>query len=146
MNRLWKLASTAGLIAGLTLYAAGSAATAQGKVLTDYRGVQLGMKQADVRAKLGTPATGSAEADDFKLTGDDLMTVRYEAGSVTAIQVMILDPKNAPPFNEVVGDAPVEQLENGRKIARKVLEAEKFWVSMSQSKDASMTNITIKKM
>lgn len=37
MNRLWKLASTAGLIAGLTLYAAGSAATAQGKVLTDYR-------------------------------------------------------------------------------------------------------------
>ncbi len=146
MNRLWKLASTAGLITGLALCAAGPGAGAQGKVLTEYRGVQLGMKQADVRAKLGAPASSGEAADEFKLTGEDLMTVRYEDGSVTAIQVMILDVKNAPPFNEVVGDAPVEQLESGRKIARKVLEAQKFWVSMSQSKDASMTNITIKKM
>lgn len=142
MNRILKLASTAGLIAGLTLCVAG----AQSKVMIEYRGVQLGMKQSDVHAKLGMPVTTSDAADDFKLTGDDLMTVRYTDGLVTAIQVMILDAKNAPPFNEVVGDAPVEQLENGRKIARKVLEAEKFWVSMSQSKDASMTNITIKKM
>jgi hypothetical protein len=146
MNRLCKLASTAGLIAGLTLCAANPVVTAQGKVMIEYHGVQLGMKQADVRAKLGNPASGTDAADEFKLTGDDLMTVRYEAGSVTAIQLMILDVKNAPPFNEVVGDAPVEQTENGRKIARKVIEAQKFWVAMSQSKDASMTNITIKKM
>jgi hypothetical protein len=146
MNRLWKLASTAGLIAGLTLCVAGPVVTAQGKVMIEYRGVQLGLKQADVRAKLGPPASGSDAADEFKLTGDDLMTVRYTDGAVTAIQVMILDVKNAPPFNEVVGDAPIEQTENGRKIARKVIEAQKFWVSMSQSKDASMTNITIKKM
>ncbi|MBI1761118.1 MAG: hypothetical protein HYR56_06740 [Acidobacteria bacterium] len=146
MNRIWKLASVAGLIAGLTLCAPDVVTAAQGKVMTEYRGVQLGMKQADVRAKLGAPASSGEAADEFKLTGDDLMTVRYEDGSVTAIQVMILDVKNAPPFNEVVGDAAVEQLENGRRIARKVLDAQKFWVSMSQSKDASMTNITIKKM
>ncbi len=143
MNKLWKLASVAGLSAGLLFCAQ---AAAQGKVLIEYRGIQLGMKQADVRAKLGAPASSGEAADEFKLTGDDLMTVRYDEGAVTAIQLMFLEVKNAPPFNEVTGDAPIEQNESGRKTARKVLEAQKFWVSMSQSKDASMTNITIKKM
>lgn len=146
MNRIWKFTSAASLITGLTLCAAGSVCIAQGKVMTEYHGVQLGMKQADVRAKLGNPATGSEGADEYKLTGDDLMTVRYEAGVVNAIQLMFLDAKNAPPFNDVTGDAPIEQSESGRKTARKVIEAQKFWVSMSQSKDASMTNITIRKM
>ena len=142
MNKLWKLAITVAML----LCAESAAVQAQGKVLSEYRGVQLGMKQAEVRTKLGNPASASDGADEYKLSGDDLLTVRYEGGSVNAIQVMILDAKNAPPFNEVVGDAPVEQLDNGRKTARKVMEVEKFWVSMSQSKDASMTNITIKKM
>jgi hypothetical protein len=119
---------------------------AQHKVMNEVRGVQLGMKQADVQAKLGKPVSSSGEADEFKLEGEDLMTVRYENGTVVAIQLLILDPKNAPPFNQVVGDAEIEQQDSGRKIARKVLDAEKYWVSMSQSKDASMTNITIRKM
>lgn len=144
MTRLWKLASVAGLTTGLVLCAVTGKAVAQGKVMTEYRGVQLGMKQADVRAKLGAPANSSESADEFKLTGEDLMTVRYEEGAVNAIQLMILDAKNAPPFNEVTGDAEIEQSESGRKTARKVTG--KLWVSMSQSKDASMTNITIKKM
>lgn len=144
MTRLWKLASVAGLTTGLMLCTVAGEAAVQGKVMTEYRGVQLGMKQADVRAKLGAPANGSESADEFKLTGDDLMTVRYEEGAVTAIQMMFLDVKNAPPFNEVTGDAEIEQNESGRKTARKVTG--KLWVSMSQSKDASMTNITIKKM
>jgi hypothetical protein len=146
MKNFRQLAIVAGLSASLALCIVSATAQAQSKVMTEYRGIQLGMQQADVRAKLGAPANASEAADEFKLTGDDLMTVRYENGAVTAIQLMFLDVKNAPPFNEVTGDAPVEQNESGRKTARKVLEEAKLWVAMSQSKDASMTNITIKKM
>lgn len=146
MNKLWKLASMTSLSFVLLCGVARVSAFVQNKVMTQYRGVQLGMSKADVRAKMGNPASSSDGADEYKLTGDDLMTVRYDGDAVTAIQLMFLDVKNAPPFNEVVGDAPIEENESGRKTARKVVEAEKFWVSMSQSKDASMTNITIRKM
>jgi hypothetical protein len=148
MNNFWKKTLVSSVLAGCVLAApvAACGTPAQSKVLTEVRGVQLGMKQADVHAKLGQPASGSASADEYKLEGDDLMTVRYADGAVVAIQLLIFDAKNAPAFNQVVGDAEIEQQESGRKIARKVVEAEKYWVSMAQSKDGSMTNITIRKM
>jgi hypothetical protein len=148
MNNPWKRICICGLI-GCALGAAVvvmSNAQTPGKVLREYRGVQLGMNKTDVRAKLGAPASSSEGADEYKLEGEDLMTVRYENDEVTAVQLLFLDAKHAPPFNEVTGDAPIEENESGRKIARKVLAAEKFWVAMSQNKDASMTNITIRKM
>lgn len=148
MNKLWKWLFVIGLTAGFALCTAGvkSAVVWQSKVMREYRGVVLDMKQADVQAKLGKPSQGGESADEFKLEGEDLLTVRYENGVVTAIQLLLFDAKKVPPFNEVVGDAKIEENDSGRKTARKVLDAEKFWVSMSQNKDATMTTITIKKM
>ena len=148
MNKLWKWFFVIGLMASFTLCTAGvkSAALWQGKIMRDYHGVTLDMKQADVQAKLGKPSQSSEGADEYKLEGEDMITVRYENGAVTAIQLLLFDSKKAPPFNEVVGDAQIEQNDSGRKMARKVLDSEKFWVSMSQNKDATMTTITIKKM
>lgn len=147
MKRLWKRAMAVVLIScALSVLSLAFDTLTQNKVLTEVRGIQLGMKQADVQAKLGTPANKSEGSDEFKLEGEDLLTVRYENSVVMAIQWMILDAKNAPPFNQVVGDAEIEQQDSGRKLARKVLTEEKFWVAMSQSKDASMTTITIRKM
>jgi hypothetical protein len=148
MNKLWKWSFVIGLIFGFTLCTAGvkSAALSQGKVMREYRGITLDMKQADVQTKLGKPSQSSASADEYKLEGEDMMTVRYENGVVTAIQLLLFDAKKAPPFNEVIGDAQIEENDSGRKLARKVLDTEKFWVSMSQNKDATMTTITIKKM
>ena len=148
MNKLWKLLFVIGLTASFALCSESvkSAAVWQAKIMREYRGVTLDMKQADVQAKLGKPSQGSESTDEFKLEGEDLLTIRYENGVVTAIQLLLFDAKKVPPFNEVVGDATIEQSESGRKTARKVLDAEKFWVSMSQNKDATMTTITIKKM
>lgn len=148
MNKLWKCFLVIGLMVSFTLCTAGvkSAVILQGKVMREYRGITLGMKQADVQAKLGKPSQSSESADEYKLEGEDMMTVRYENGDVTAIQLLLFDAKKAPPFNEVIGDAKIEENDSGRKLARKVLDAEKFWVSMSQNKDATMTTITIKKM
>jgi hypothetical protein len=73
------------------------------------------------------------------------MTVHYDNGEVKAIQLAFLDPKNAPPWKDVVGDAQVNELPSGAKSARKVMDDQKFWVSMYQSKDGMTTRITISK-
>ena len=71
------------------------------------------------------------------------MTVHYDNGEVRAIQIAFLDPKNAPEWKAVVGDAEVSEVGNGGKSARKTMEAEKFWVSIYQNKDKTTTRITI---
>jgi hypothetical protein len=69
--------------------------------------------------------------------------VHYDNEEVKAIQLAFLDSKHAPPWNDVVGDAEVIETTNGAKSARKIMEAEKFWVSIYQTKDGAITRITI---
>lgn len=114
-----------------------------GKAMREFKGVKLGMKRDDARAAAGKPENSSDDSDEFKLTGDDTMTIRYENGEVKAIQLAFLDPKNAPAWKDVVGDAEISQMANGAKTARKTIVEEKLWVSIYQNKDASITRITI---
>ncbi|MDX2032793.1 MAG: hypothetical protein SF339_19100 [Blastocatellia bacterium] len=116
------------------------------QVVREYRGIKLGMKREEVRAALGKPEAVTDTSDDFKLTGEDTMTVHYDGEAVKAIQIAILDPKNAPPWKEIVGDAEVTEMASGAKSARKTLAEEKFWVAMYQSKDGATTRITISRM
>ena len=114
------------------------------KVLREYRGIKLGLKRDAVRSTMGKPENQSDNSEDYKLTGEDLMTVHYDNNEVKAIQLQFSDPKNAPAWETVVGDAEVTQLEHG-KTARKVVAKENFWVSIYQNKDASITRVTISK-
>lgn len=155
MNRLLKLilafTCISSFVGGFAFYwpSATSARSTSGliqgtsKAMREFKGVKLGMKRDDARAAAGKPETSSDDSDEFKLTGDDTMTVRYENGEVKAIQLAFLDPKNAPAWKDVVGDAEVNQMANGAKTARKVMTDEKFWVSIYQNKDGSTTRITI---
>jgi len=155
MNRLLKLVLAfipVGLLAGgFAFHWQGVAsarpllrpAQAAGKAMHEFKGVKLGMKRDEARAAAGKAESTSDEMDEFKLTGDDTMTIRYDNGEVKAIQLAFLDPKNAPAWKDVVGDAEVNEMANGAKTARKVMADEKYWVSMYQSKDGSTTRITI---
>jgi hypothetical protein len=148
MNRLLKTAIALGVVNGFALCAQGAISAGvghmtQGKVMSEYKGVKLGMKRDAVKTAMGNPASSSDTSDDFNLTGDDKMTVHYDNEEVKAIQLAFSDPKNAPSWKEVVGDAEVNETSNGAKTARKIMEAEKFWVSIYQSKDGATTRITI---
>lgn len=156
MNRPWKMAVVLGLSCSLSLLAErGSAATVAkpspandnaaqaSKVLREYKGIKLGLKREQVRAALGPPESSGEASDDFKLTGEDTMTVRYENGEVKAIQLAFLDAKNAPAWQDVVGDAEITELANGAKTARKMLPEEKCWVAIYQNKEGTVTRITI---
>ncbi|MGE0126786.1 MAG: hypothetical protein AB7U82_01685 [Blastocatellales bacterium] len=148
MNRSLKVAIALGMVGSFALCArsvqsAGSGYSAQDKAMSEFRGVRLGMKRDAVKAAMGNPENSTDTTDDFKLTGDDTMTVHYDNGEVKAIQLAFLDPKNAPAWNDVVGNAPVSELASGAKTARRTVEAEKFWVTIYQSKDGMTTRITI---
>ncbi len=113
------------------------------KVMTEFRGVRLGFKRAQVATALGKPSSSDETREEFTFDGDNQMTIHYENGEVRAIQVSFVSATKIPTWTEVVGDAEITQLESGAKTARKVVTAEHFWVSMYQSKDGTTTRITI---
>jgi hypothetical protein len=147
MNQLLKVVMAFGVVFGFSFHARGVQPAvivppAQAKVMSEFKGVKLGMKREAVKAAMGTPESSSDASDDFKLKGDDTMTVHYDNGEVRAIQLAFLDSKNAPAWNDVVGDAPVSEVSSG-KTARKTMEAEKYWVTIYQNKEGTVTRITI---
>jgi hypothetical protein len=117
--------------------------TASANVMRDYKGVKLGMTRAEVRALMGKAELKEKDKDRFIIKGDDRLTVYYNDDQVKAIHLYFIDAKHAPAWTDVVGDAQVEQMENGAKRARRDLIEEKFWVSMYQGKDGAFTTITI---
>lgn len=116
---------------------------ASGKVMRDYKGIMLGMKRDEVRDKMGKIEFKQDDKDRFIIKDDDRLIVYYDGEQVRAIQLYIIDAKNAPMWMDVVGDAEIVQMENGAKRARYEVTEEKFWVSMYQSKDGTITTITI---
>ncbi|MDX2043737.1 MAG: hypothetical protein SF097_21145 [Acidobacteriota bacterium] len=159
MNRLLKVPLALGVIGSFVFCAQSISAfshpphpinLAQGsdqKALREFHGVKLGMKREAVKTAMGAnPENSTDDSEDYKLTGDDTMTVRYENGEVKAIQLAFLDPKNAPAWKDVVGDAEVNELGNGAKTARQTIEKEKFWVSIYQNKEGTMVRITISRI
>jgi hypothetical protein len=150
MKRMLHLALALGAVSCIALSSQGvSTATPtclqspSGKVMSEFHGVKLGMKAETVRAAFEKAESTSETSDEFKLSGDDSMTVHYDNGVVKAIQLAFLDPKNAPVWKDVIGDADINEMPNGAKSARKVMEADKYWVSMYQNKEGTITRITI---
>lgn len=152
MNRLLKIIFALSVI-GCFAFSAQSFGAPQphqnksDKVLREFRGIKLGMKREAVQTAMGAkPENSTDDSEDYKLTGDDTMTVRYDNGEVKAIQLAFSDAKNAPAWNDVVGDAEVNELANGAKTARKTIESEKFWVSIYQNQEGTIVRITISRI
>ncbi|MFN7946262.1 MAG: hypothetical protein U0Z53_13000 [Blastocatellia bacterium] len=118
-------------------------AAPQDKVMREYKGVRLGMKPEEVEAALGKPANKNEGSEEYKLSGDDSMTIYYDGGTVKTISLLFTEAKNAPAWTEVVGHAEVKTNDNGSKVARVESAEGKFWISMYQNKSGTMTTITI---
>jgi hypothetical protein len=102
------------------------------------------MTQAEARSALGKTSQTGKDWDEFKLGDGNLMTVRYDDQHVVkTIQLYFSDPKHAPSWTEVVGQAQIEEKPNGSKYARAENKDENFWVTMFQSKTGGVTTITL---
>jgi hypothetical protein len=113
-------------------------------VLREYRGVNLKMEREQVKAVMGKPSQIGKDWDEFKLGDSDLMTIRYDdKDAVKTVQLYFTDPAHAPKWADVVGDAEIQEKSTGSKFARAVNNEEDFWVTMFQSKNGSVTTITL---
>lgn len=113
-------------------------------VLRELHGVKLNMPRDEVKKLFRKPNHSTKQMDEFKVDGGDILTIHYGAkGLVRVIQLYSTDAKRVPAWADVIGDAQVQQRDNGSKFARKVVNAEKFWVTMYQSKTGAVTTITI---
>ena len=143
MNRLRRTPLAISLLGLLALGAAAQDAATGPKVMREFRGVKLGLKTAEVRTALGKPESSDQARDEFKIGGEDTLTVYYDGGAVKTLQFFFTDPKNAPAWTEVVGDTEITRNDNGSKHARRVVSGENFWVAMYQNKEGTVTTITI---
>ncbi len=112
--------------------------------LRELHGVKLNMPRDEVKILFHKAKHSTKQMDEFKLEGGDILTIHYGAkGLVRAIQLYSTDANRAPAWTNVIGDAQVQARANGSRFARKIVKAEKFWVTMYQSKSGAVTTITI---
>jgi hypothetical protein len=113
-------------------------------LMREYRGVKLGMNRDAVKAAVGKTVRAAMDWDEFKLSGGDLMTVRYDdKDAVKTIQLYFTNPDRAPKWTEVVGNAEIEEKSTGSKYARAIDKEENFWVTMFQSNTGAVTTVTL---
>ena len=133
-------------VATATNPSATNVATANVPVLTDYRGVRIGMMAEEVRAKLDRLEKG--EAQDFLVLSErESAQIYYDkSGKVTAISIDYFDNSNAPSPDVVLGVALEAKADGSMYQLNRYPEAG-YWVSYNRTAgDKPIVTITMQKM
>ena len=123
------------------------ASSTSAKHITDYRGIWLGAKAADVRAKLGAPKDMSDVIDVYSFADTETVLFYYdEALAVKAIMATFAgDLTTAPTPIQIFGeDADVKEDGSIFKMVR--YEKERFWISYTRTAgDEKLVTIAVQK-
>ena len=116
-------------------------------VYTNYKGVQIGMRAADVRKKLGEPSDKSNSQDYYEFSPDETAQVNYDAaGLMTAISVTYFKASDAPTVKKVLG-VDVEPQYNGNVYRMIKYPKAGYWVSYSRTEgDPPVVTVTMTKI
>lgn len=114
--------------------------------LREYKGVSIGMTQAEARAKLGEPADKSDAQDYYSFSEQETAQVFYDtAHKVKAVSVTFIGA-SAPTAEAVLGVA-VERTPDG--AAYKLVKYPKagYWISYSRTAgDAPIVTVVMQKL
>ena len=141
------VALTAQVLGQKTRSVAAGAAASEQVTYNSYRGVQLGMTDLEVRAKLGQPASKVDEQDYFVVSEKEAAQIAYDKNrKVVTISVDYLDGVGAPDNKLVVG-GDLEQRPNGSLYKMVWNKNLGFWVSYSRtSGPVVVVTVTIRKI
>lgn len=103
------------------------------KAMSEYRGISIGMKTDEVRAKLGEPKDKSVEMDMYSFAETETAQFYYETQVVKAMMITFTgDLKAAPTPLEVFG-ADAEVKEDGSIFKMVRYPKAGYWISYNRS-------------
>jgi hypothetical protein len=116
--------------------------TTQQPLYTEYKGVRLGMRAEEARAKLGTPALQESDQDYYMFSEKETAQIVYDAAhKVVTISVDYVGGIGAPDYKAVVG-GELEQSASGSMYRVVRYESLGFWVSFNRT-TGPVTTVTV---
>jgi hypothetical protein len=112
----------------------------------EYKGVTLGMKAADVRAKLGRPEEKSDVMDFFVFNDHERARVYYQDGKASAVIATYIGKDAGAPAPAAVLGADIEAKPDGSMYRMTPYPQAGYWVAYSRTPgDAPLVMITMQK-
>ena len=124
--------------------------TAVQPVLTDYRGIKIGMTADEVRKTLNEkPEVADKDGFLYVFSGNESAQIMLDGEKkVRVIAVIYRDNKTAPKYEEVFGkDVPLEPMPDGRVYNLVRYPDSGFWIAYNRAAgDRPLVTVTIQKL
>jgi hypothetical protein len=115
-------------------------------LISDYKGIRLGMTSTQVRAKLGDPTLKADDQDYYIISPSESLQVAYDATHKVVTISIDFSGTAAPDYRNVIG-ASIDQMTDGSLYKLVRYEAQGFWVSYNRTAGtAPVVTITIQKI
>lgn len=140
------------VIASMAAFAQdGQTAKQSGPVITDLKGIKIGMTKDEVREKLGKPSTADKSSMVYTLSKIETAQIGLNSkGNVRTIALIFTnEDANTPKFSDVFGpDVPMETKKNGSVYKLVRYPSAGFWIAYSRSiiDKKPLTTITMRKL
>ena len=113
----------------------------------DYKGVELGMTQEEVRKKLGSPKDKEDTQDFYLFSDKETAQVFYQMKKVIAVTVSYMGDKTGAPEPKAVFGTAIEPAADGRVYRMVRYKEAGYWVSYSRiNGDEPMVTVTMQKL
>ncbi len=129
----------------------GQTAKQSGPVITDLKGIKIGMTKDEVREKLGKPSTSDKSSMVYTLSKIETAQIGLNSkGNVRTIALIYThEDANTPKFSDDFGpDVPMETKKNGSVYKLVRYPSAGFWIAYSRSiiDKKPLTTITMRKL
>lgn len=115
-------------------------------LISDYKGIRLGMNSTQVRSKLGDPALKADDQDYYEFSPAESGQFGYDAAHKVVTISVDFTGAGAPDYHNVIGPS-IDQMADGSLYKLVRYEAQGFWVSYNRTVGtAPIVTITIQKI
>jgi hypothetical protein len=113
----------------------------------DYKGVEIGMSQEEVRKKLGSPKDKDDSQDFYLISDNESAQIYYQNSKVFAVSVSYMGQKASAPAPKAVIGTELQAAADGRLYKLVRYPDAGYWVSYSRiAGDEPMVTVTMQRL